>query len=237
MSDNNIMKMIKGLGNGETLDEAIKEANEKVIDEVTIDEEVKEAEATEEVTTEEEIDMSGVDYDKLAEVLIAKQAEQDNSTGSEKVDNLVGKLNKEASDLAGSQEMIVTALFNEHCMEEGENAEGEDIAKLAEEEDSIVPYLVDCVYKYAQHADATLAEEYGDDYNEEDVIKMASVFINSVENPFELEEATEEFVEDSDELDKQARAILDKMAADNDEDTITNIVLDKIKQTITETSN
>lgn len=246
MSDNNIMKVIKSLGNGETLDEAIKEASDKLTEEeVTTEEEVKEAEATtEEEVVEEDIDTSEVDYDKLAEIVLAKKAAQDNSTGSEKVDNLVAKLNEGAEKQASSQEKIVTALFNEHCMEDGEEAASEDIAKLAADEDSQVPHLVDCIYKFAAHADSILAEEYGEDddaYNEDDVIKMASVLINSTENPFEVEEtnkeAEEEVSDNGDgELDKQARAILDKLANEDNAETIESIVLDKIKDTIRETS-
>jgi hypothetical protein len=210
MSNSNILEMIKSLGNGETLDEAIKkeaaeqvteetpeaenDAEEAVEEEVSTEEEAapeaaeaaeKEAEETETKEVTEEADL----VEKVAAAVVKKLQEKTGSDETpDKVDTLIHESIKEAEEMGTAQEKIVLALFNEFCIEEGE-ADTDDVVKMAEEEDSPVPYLVDCLYKWAALADEQLGEKFGEDYVEEDVIKLASFHITNSEDPFFLAEA------------------------------------------------
>lgn len=62
--------------------------------------------------------------------------------------------------------------------------------KVAEEQ--VVDERMEALYKYASLADHYLAEEYGEDYVEEDVIKLAQLMIN---HDIEQEDAMEKVAE------------------------------------------
>lgn len=184
---NIINEMVEHLHSSGKLDDIVKEASENVTDEATeeVVEETKEAETAEEAEATEEVVDDGIDYDKIAELVAQKISNEVPTEGTDKVASLVEELNKEAEELGASQEMIVTALYNGYFSDEVVDAS--DIVKMANEEDSLVPYVVDSLYKYATAADATLYEKYEEDYNEDDVIKMAAVIIESTEDPFGFE--------------------------------------------------
>ncbi len=46
--------------------------------------------------------------------------------------------------------------------------------KVAEAQEEVVDENVEILYKYAAFADQKLAEEFGNDYTEEDVVKLLS---------------------------------------------------------------
>lgn len=208
-----VQKIARG-DDGKNLDEAVKEAatSDEAVDEVT--EEATEAKEAEEVTEEVTTEDGEIDYDKLASLVAEKLNPAKTEEQLDKVASLITKLNEETEKLAESQEMIVTGIFNATCIESGE-ANTSDIIKMAEEENSVVPQIVDMIYKYAEQADSLLADEYGEDYDENDVIKLASAIIESVENPFGIQEAVEEEVqkeaEEVDEMDALAEKVVEKI--------------------------
>lgn len=173
-------------------------SDNKVLDEIVnrllhnndenVDNTVKEASDEAETNDNESVDLDAL-ATKVAEKLRETSTSDNNDTFS-KTAKLVEKLNKEAEDISGSQEMIITNLFNIHCADAEYNSD--QIIKMASEENSIIPQLIDSLYKYAATADAVLAEEYGDDYDENDVVEFSSAIINSVDNPFGLEEVQKE---------------------------------------------
>lgn len=206
-----VLDVIKSLGRGEGLTEAVKEAGllEEVTEETT---EEKVAESTVEEDVVEEPDPELVQLaEKVAKILDKKEPEE-----LDKVAILVEKLNKEAEEVAASQEIIITSLFNATCLEKGA-ADAAEIIKMAAEEDSPVADLVKMLYKYAETADSILGEEYVEDYDENDVIKLATIIIESTENPFELEEAVEETkeAEEVSEVDTLAAAIVKQLKESN----------------------
>jgi hypothetical protein len=54
---------------------------------------------------------------------------------------------------------------------------------------------VEVLAKYAEAANSVLTEEYGDDYNEEDVVKLASYLIDRDIDEEESQEKVAEYVE------------------------------------------
>jgi len=155
------------------------------------------------------------DLEELATKVAEKlQGGTHNPSGSDKVDALVDEFNKEASDLASSQETIVTELFNNYCTD-GRTYDSGQVVKMAADEDSVIPYLIDNLYKYAAAADSMLAEKYDNDYQEGDVVKMAGVLIESTPDPFGMETLAEEA-----EAEKQAQDQTDPDLADQFVDEI-----------------
>ena len=71
------------------------------------------------------------------------------------------------------------------------DAEAEEAVKEAEATQE-VDERVEVLAKYAEAADNLLAEEYGEDYNEEDVEKLATLMINY---DIEQEEAMDKVAE------------------------------------------
>ena len=84
----------------------------------------------------------------------------------------------------------------------------EEMQKVAEAE-ALKQERVDVIVKYASLADEALSEKYGDNYNEEDVIKVASFMIDS-----DLaQEEEQEKIAEYDELGRiMARAFIDEQA-------------------------
>lgn len=199
---NNIMDVVNRLAKGETLDDAIKVASDtapEVTEESTDEEKI--ATSEEEAQDNNESVDNNVDLDKLASKVAAILSGNVEETGDlDKVAALVEEYNAEFEKLSESQEYILSTLFNAACVEDG-NATAEDIVKMASEEDSVVPYLMQSIYKYAEAADAMLAEKYDEDYNEDDVIKLAAILIDSEEDPFGLEafEAEEQETKEAEE--------------------------------------
>ena len=89
------------------------------------------------------------------------------------------------------------------------NAEAEEMNKEAEAADNA---RVEVLHKYASAADELLASEYGEDYNENDVVELAQRLIN---HDVEQEEAQEKVAEYVDAGTVMARAFLNELAAND----------------------
>ena len=84
--------------------------------------------------------------------------------------------------------------------------EEEAIIKEAEAQDNA---RVEVLHKYASAADNLLAEEYGDDYDENDVVELAQRLIN---HDVEQEEAQEKVAEYVEAGTVMARAFLSELS-------------------------
>ena len=62
-------------------------------------------------------------------------------------------------------------------------------------EDAVVEQRVDVLAKYAEAADKILAEEYGEKYSEEDVVKLAAYMLDTDIDEEESVEKVAEYVE------------------------------------------
>tara|TARA_B110000196_G_C21000741_1_gene592838 strand:- start:229 stop:552 length:324 start_codon:yes stop_codon:yes gene_type:complete len=87
-----------------------------------------------------------------------------------------------------------------------EDAEQDAMNKEAEAQDN---QRAEVLNKYASAADNLLAEEYGDDYNEDDVVELAQRLIN---NDVEQEEAQEKVAEYVEAGTVMARAFLNELS-------------------------
>ena len=85
---------------------------------------------------------------------------------------------------------------------------GYNYEKTAEQE--IVDERLEILEKYASFADQALSDEFGNDYDEDDVVKLAEMLIA---NDIETEEAAEKVAE-ADQLGRiHARAFVDELDA------------------------
>ena len=89
------------------------------------------------------------------------------------------------------------------------NAEAEEMNKEAEAADNA---RVEVLHKYASAADELLANEYGEDYSEKDVVELAQRLIN---HDVDQEEAQEKVAEYVDAGTVMARAFLNELAAND----------------------
>lgn len=218
MSEINISSVINRLAQGKGLDEAVKEAevndntevtSEEVVEEKVAETEVEETEATETEPLDEIDELAAKVAERLKEDAKEEEPELD------KVAVLVEEYNEEMAKLAESQDYIISTLFNAACVEDGV-ASSEDIVKMASEEDSLAEHLLVEITKYAEAADELLGAKYDEDYDEDDVIKLAAYMIDSVENPFNLVEVEEEETKEAEEVnemddlaEKVAKKIID----------------------------
>ena len=88
-------------------------------------------------------------------------------------------------------------------------AEEEYIQKEAEAAENA---RVEVLHKYASAADELLANEYGDDYDENDVVELAQKLIN---NDIETEQAQEKVAEYVEAGTVMARAFINELAAND----------------------
>jgi len=96
--------------------------------------------------------------------------------------------------------------YNNMVANANANAEEEYLQKEAEAADNA---RVEVLHKYASAADELLATEYGDNYNEDDVVELAQRLIN---HDVQEEEAQEKVAEYVDAGTVMARAFLSELA-------------------------
>jgi|APSaa5957512535_1039671.scaffolds.fasta_scaffold81471_2 hypothetical protein len=95
-------------------------------------------------------------------------------------------------------------------------AEAEGQEAIATEQDAVTEERVEVLAKYAAASDDLLAEEYGEDYTEDDVIKLATMMID---HDVEQEDAMERVADFEAAGQIMARAFkteLDTLAESND---------------------
>ena len=96
--------------------------------------------------------------------------------------------------------------YNNMVAQANEVAEAEEFNKEAEAAENA---RVEVLHKYASAADELLSAEYGEDYNEDDVVELAQHLIN---NDVAQEEAQEKVAEYVDAGTVMARAFLNELA-------------------------
>ena len=95
--------------------------------------------------------------------------------------------------------------YNSMVQNANANAEEEMLQKEAEAADNA---RVEVLHKYASAADSLLAEEYGEDYDENDVVELSQRLIN---HDIEQEEAQEKVAEYVQAGTVMARAFLNEL--------------------------
>lgn len=75
------------------------------------------------------------------------------------------------------------------------STEANETAALEKEAAAVVDERVDVLAKYAEAANSILAEEYGEDYSEEDVVKLAAYMLDTDIDEEESMEKVSEYIE------------------------------------------